>query len=68
MLGKKADRLMGEGIPAFSLRPPFFIIINNGYQHSRGMRSKASICLCPDSLPRSLDGMSLLYFANSVCL
>ena len=67
MLGKKADRLMGEGIPAFSLRP-HFCFINNGYQHSRGMRSKASICLCPDSLPGLLDGMSLLYFSNSVCL
>ena len=23
MLGKKVDRLMGEGIPVFALRPPF---------------------------------------------
>ena len=23
LLGKKVDRRMGEGIPAFSLRPPF---------------------------------------------
>ena len=66
-LEKRQINLWGRESLSF-LEDPLFCFINNGYQRSRGMRSKGSICLCPDSLPGSSDGMSLLYFSNSVCL
>ena len=67
MLGKKADRLMGEGIPAFSLRP-HFLFYKQRISAFKGDEKQGIYMLCPQSLPGSLDGMSLLYFSNSVCL